>query len=77
MITIRVRIISLLEMRGNRRIKLLDKFELLMIEQSLNEGNFFDHSRIRREISTPICLDESIHSIDDEERCLKWRQERS
>ncbi|MEM0245333.1 MAG: o-succinylbenzoate synthase [Thermoplasmata archaeon] len=53
------------------RVKLLDRFELLMIEQPLNERNFLGHSKIQREISTPICLDESIHSVEDAERMLE------
>ncbi len=53
------------------RIKLLDRYELLMIEQPLSERNFLGHSKIQRDISTPICLDESIHSVEDAERMLE------
>jgi L-alanine-DL-glutamate epimerase-like enolase superfamily enzyme len=27
--------------------------------------DIFDHSKLQRELKTPICLDESIHSLDD------------
>ncbi|HEU12624.1 MAG: o-succinylbenzoate synthase [Thermoplasmata archaeon] len=50
------------------RVKMLDRYELLMIEQPLNERNLLGHSKLQREMSTPICLDESIHSVEDAER---------
>ncbi|MGC8687053.1 MAG: o-succinylbenzoate synthase [Thermoplasmata archaeon] len=53
------------------KVKLLDKYELMMIEQPLNERNFLGHSKLQKEMSTPICLDESIHSVDDAERMLE------
>jgi O-succinylbenzoate synthase len=49
----------------------LDKYELLMIEQPMNERNFLGHSRLQKQMSTPICLDESIHSVDDAQRMLE------
>ncbi|HZO99666.1 MAG TPA: o-succinylbenzoate synthase [Terriglobia bacterium] len=47
------------------RLKLFDRFYLMMIEQPLGWDDLLDHARLQREISTPICLDESIHSADD------------
>ena len=41
-------------------LKKLDAFGLLMIEQPLEHDDLLDHARLQREISTPICLDESI-----------------
>jgi o-succinylbenzoate synthase len=41
-------------------LKKLDVFGLLMIEQPLEHDDLLDHARLQREISTPICLDESI-----------------
>ena len=35
---------------------------LLLIEQPLGYDDIFDHSKLQREMKTPICLDESIHS---------------
>ncbi len=43
----------------------LDKFNLMMIEQPLAHDDLFDHAQLQREIETPICLDESIHSAED------------
>lgn len=41
-------------------LKLLDDYNLLMIEQPLAPGDLVDHSKLQRELRTPICLDESI-----------------
>ena len=46
-------------------LKLLDRFGLMMIEQPLGWDDIVDHSQLQRELKTPICLDESIHTADD------------
>jgi O-succinylbenzoate synthase len=46
-------------------LKQFDRFYLMMIEQPLGWDDIIDHARLQRELSTPICLDESIHSADD------------
>jgi O-succinylbenzoate synthase len=43
----------------------LDKYNLILIEQPLGYEDIFDHSKLQHELKTPICLDESIHSLDD------------
>lgn len=43
----------------------LDRYELLMIEQPLSENNFIGLSKLQKMLNTPICLDESIHSVKD------------
>ncbi len=40
----------------------LDSLGLLLIEQPLAEDDLWDHSRLQKQFSTPICLDESILS---------------
>ncbi len=40
----------------------LDQFDLLLIEQPLPEDQVLGHARLARQVKTPICLDESIHS---------------
>lgn len=40
----------------------LDRFNLLLIEQPLEEDDLVDHAALQREVRTPICLDESITS---------------
>jgi o-succinylbenzoate synthase len=43
----------------------LDRFNLMMLEQPLAHDDIFDHSVLQRQIQTPVCLDESIHSAED------------
>jgi O-succinylbenzoate synthase len=40
----------------------LDQFDLLLIEQPLHHEDIVDHAALQRQVQTPICLDESIHS---------------
>lgn len=53
------------------RLKLLDQFNLMMIEQPLGWDDLLDHARLQRELSTPICLDESIHCADDARKAIE------
>jgi len=41
----------------------LDQYELMMIEQPLDYDDIADHAALQRRLRTPICLDESIHSV--------------
>ncbi|MCC6988776.1 MAG: o-succinylbenzoate synthase [Acidobacteria bacterium] len=41
----------------------LDPFKLMMIEQPLDYDDVMDHVQLQKEIATPICLDESIHTV--------------
>jgi O-succinylbenzoate synthase len=41
----------------------LDPFELLLIEQPLREELVFAHAELAKLVRTPICLDESVHSL--------------
>ncbi len=43
----------------------LDEFDLMMFEQPLAHDDILDHAELQRQIRTPICLDESIHSSAD------------
>ncbi|MCC6606201.1 MAG: o-succinylbenzoate synthase [Anaerolineae bacterium] len=42
----------------------MDELNLLMIEQPLGYEDIYDHSKLRPQIKSPLCLDESIHSVD-------------
>jgi O-succinylbenzoate synthase len=44
-------------------LALLDRFDLMMIEQPLDYDDIRDHAELQRGLRTPICLDESIHSV--------------
>ncbi|HXG66513.1 MAG TPA: o-succinylbenzoate synthase [Blastocatellia bacterium] len=46
-------------------LKQLDRYNLMMMEQPLTSGDLVDHAKLQREISTPICLDESILTATD------------
>ena len=46
-------------------LKLLDQFNLIMIEQPLSYDDIYEHSKLQPQLETPICLDESIYSAHD------------
>jgi o-succinylbenzoate synthase len=54
------------------RIKALDDFNLLMIEQPLDYDDILEHAFLQKEIKTPICLDESIVSFDDARKAIEF-----
>lgn len=56
---------SAYELKHIDLFKQLDKYNLLLIEQPLGYDDIYDHSKLQRELKTSICLDESIHSLDD------------
>lgn len=45
------------------RLSELDRFDLMMIEQPLDYNDIRDHARLQARIGTPICLDESLHTV--------------
>jgi o-succinylbenzoate synthase len=48
-----------------RQLARLDPFDLLLIEQPLDEEDVLGHVELARQVRTPICLDESITSARD------------
>ena len=52
------------------RLADLDAYGLMMIEQPLSYSDIFQHSLLQRRLQTPLCLDESIHSVEDAETAL-------
>lgn len=55
----------------------LDEYNLAMIEQPLMHDDLVDHATLARQIRTPICLDESIRSLDRARKAIdigacKW-----
>jgi O-succinylbenzoate synthase len=48
----------------------LDAFNLLLIEQPLAHDDIIDHARLQAALTTPICLDESIHSAADARKAI-------
>jgi o-succinylbenzoate synthase len=51
-------------------LKELDEFGLIMIEQPLAHDDIIDHATLQRELKTPICLDESIHTVEDARKAI-------
>ncbi|HEY6552510.1 MAG TPA: o-succinylbenzoate synthase [Vicinamibacteria bacterium] len=49
----------------------LDVHGLTMIEQPLAFDDIVDHATLQRQLQTPVCLDESIHSAEDARRALE------
>ena len=52
-------------------LRRLDDYDLLMIEQPLGYDDIVDHARLQKQLRTPICLDESIHSPDDARKAIE------
>jgi o-succinylbenzoate synthase len=46
------------------RLAELDAFDLIMIEQPLGRDDLVRHAALQRQLTTPICLDESITSVE-------------
>ena len=52
-------------------LKELDEFNLTMIEQPLASDDIIDHAALQKHLETPICLDESIHSLEDTRKAVE------
>ena len=55
------------------KLKSLDEFDLMMLEQPLPYDDIIDHATLQRQIRTPICLDEPIKSPDDARKAIEFR----
>ncbi|PGT91098.1 MULTISPECIES: o-succinylbenzoate synthase [Bacillaceae] len=53
------------------RLKELDQFGLIMIEQPLAADDIVDHAKLQEKLSTPICLDESIITSEDARKAIE------
>jgi len=52
------------------RFRQMDAFDVMMFEQPLHYEDIIDHAELQRQIRTPICLDESIHSAEDARKAI-------
>jgi len=50
------------ELSDARQLAKLDDFDLLLIEQPMDEDDVLGHAELAKRLRTPICLDESITS---------------
>lgn len=57
-------------LREMDRLRVLDDFGLLMIEQPLSHDDLVDHAKLQAELRTPICLDESITTLRQAQQAL-------
>src|SRR4051812_24389971 len=55
------------------KLRSLDEFDLMMLEQPLGYDDIVDHAKLQREIKTPICLDEPIKSPGDARKAIELR----
>ena len=52
-------------------LKQLDEYNLMMIEQPLAYDDIVDHATLQKHLKTPICLDESIISLEDARKAIE------
>lgn len=52
------------------QLRKLDEHRLTMIEQPFAPRDLLTHAELQRTISTPVCLDESVETVDDLETAL-------
>ena len=62
---------STYSLKDVKLFKEMDNYNLLLIEQPLGFADIYDHSKLQKEIKTPICLDESIHSLDGAQAAIE------
>ena len=55
------------------KLKGLDEFDLMMLEQPLPYDDIVDHAKLQAQIKTPICLDEPIKSPDDARKAIELK----
>src|SRR5699024_8537514 len=55
------------------QLKKLDELNLMMIEQPLAHDDIVDHAKLQAAIQTPVCLDESIHSVEDARKAIELK----
>src|SRR5687768_2000709 len=53
------------------KLKSLDEFDLMMLEQPLPYDDIVDHAKLQAQIKTPICLDEPIKSAEDARKAIE------
>lgn len=49
----------------------MDDLNLMMFEQPLAHDDIVDHRHLQSRLRTPVCLDESIHSVDDARQAIE------
>lgn len=55
------------------KLKSLDEFGLMMLEQPLPHDDIIDHAKLQAQIKTPVCLDEPIKSPEDARKAIELK----
>jgi len=63
-------------LRDIEHLAQLDEFDLIMLEQPLGDDDLVRHATLQRRMTTPICLDESITSVDRAEDMITLKSGR-
>jgi O-succinylbenzoate synthase len=53
------------------KLRQLDRFYLMMIEQPLGHDDIVDHAKLQQALQTPVCLDESIRTLRHAEQAIE------
>lgn len=53
------------------RLAAWDDLDLMMIEQPLHQQDIIDHAQLQAKVKTPICLDESIYTLEDTRKAIE------
>ncbi|WP_279491367.1 enolase C-terminal domain-like protein, partial [Lactiplantibacillus pentosus] len=53
------------------QLQRLDDLNLIMIEQPLEPGDLIHHAQLQAALKTPVCLDESITSVEDTQKMIQ------
>lgn len=53
------------------RLRQLDEFDLMMLEQPLGHDELIDHADLQRQLKTPICLDECIRTAHHAQQAIR------
>ncbi len=64
---------SAYSLADTERLKALDDFYLMMIEQPLAHDDIVDHAVLQAELQTPVCLDECIRSAHHAEQAIRLK----
>ncbi|HWE48766.1 MAG TPA: o-succinylbenzoate synthase [Bryobacteraceae bacterium] len=60
-------------LEDSARLKQLDDFYLMMIEQPLAHDDIIDHAVLQGQLETPVCLDECIRSVHHAEQAIRLK----
>lgn len=55
------------------RLKALDDYDLLMLEEPLPAGHLLDYATLQQHLRTPLCLDESISTFEEARLALSLK----